>query len=104
MVKPMQILRSNVFFDVFLAYFSINVKAGTFSTASLCCNQGFEAMSKNKAFWLLWIFFVSFVIISFYLLGELKSVDFGKAVILTLVSLIPAYPIYRFVQSNEIFD
>lgn len=61
-------------------------------------------MSKNKAFWLLWIFFVLLVIFSFYFMGELKSVDFGKAVILTLASLMPAYPIYCFVKSNDVFE
>ena len=60
-------------------------------------------MSKQKAFWAVWIFFALFEITFFYLIGKLKQVDFGKSIILTIISLLAAYPIYRWVKSNDEF-
>jgi len=61
-------------------------------------------MSKKKAFWSIWIFFTFFVIIFFYAVGELKQMDFGKSIILTIISLIVAFPIYRWVKKNDDFS
>jgi len=61
-------------------------------------------MSKQKAFWALWIFFILFEIIFFYIIGELNQVDFGKSIILTTITLLVAYPIYRWVKSNDEFN
>jgi len=61
-------------------------------------------MSKQKAFWALWIFFILFEITFFYIIGELNQVDFGKSIILTTITLLVAYPIYRWVKSNDEFN
>ena len=60
-------------------------------------------MSKKKAFWFFWIFFTFFVIIFFYAIGELEQMDFGKFILLTIIPLIVAFPIYRWVKSNDDF-
>jgi len=61
-------------------------------------------MSKQKTFWALWIFFILFEIIFFYIIGELNQVDFVKSIILTIIPLLVAYPIYRWVKSNDEFN
>jgi len=61
-------------------------------------------MSNQKAFWALWIFFILFEITFFYIIGELNQVDLGKSIILTTITLLVAYPIYRWVKSNDEFN
>ncbi|GGD62829.1 hypothetical protein [Lacimicrobium alkaliphilum] len=60
-------------------------------------------MSKQKAFWLIWISFTLFIIVFFSAVGELKQIDFGKSILLTIIPLACAYPIYRWVKSNDDF-
>jgi hypothetical protein len=59
---------------------------------------------KKKIFWLLWISFTLFIIMFFTVIGELKEVDFGKSIILAIIPLAAAYPIYRWVNDNDEFD
>lgn len=61
-------------------------------------------MSKQKAFWPIWIFFTFTVIMFFYFIGELEQMDFGISVILTITPLIAAFPIHRWVKSSEDFN
>jgi hypothetical protein len=60
-------------------------------------------MSKQKAFWSIWIFFTFFVIIFFYVAGELEQMDFGKSFILTIIPLVTAFPIHHYVKNNNDF-
>ncbi|MEW6997462.1 hypothetical protein AADZ86_07145 [Colwelliaceae bacterium BS250] len=60
-------------------------------------------MSKKRAFWSMWIYITLSVIIGFYLNGELEQVDFGKSIVLTMIPLAIAYPLYRWVKSNDDF-
>jgi uncharacterized membrane protein YhaH (DUF805 family) len=60
-------------------------------------------MSKKKTFWSMWICITLSVIIAFYLNGELEQVDLGKSIILTIIPLAIAYPLYRWVKSNDDF-
>ena len=61
-------------------------------------------MSKKLAFWSIWTVFTLFIVVFFFALGELKQVDFGKALILTSISLIAAIPIYLWVKKNNEFN
>lgn len=61
-------------------------------------------MSKQKAFWYVWIFFTVFVFIFFYAVGELEQMDFGKSIILTPIPLLAAFPIYLWVKGNDEFE
>ncbi len=61
-------------------------------------------MSKQKAFWSIWIFFTLFIIVFFAAIGELNQMDFGKSVILTIIPLVSAFPIYKWVKGNDNFS
>ncbi|WP_286235618.1 hypothetical protein [Thalassotalea sediminis] len=56
------------------------------------------------AFWVTWIAFTLFVIWFFYVNGVLQYMDFGKSVILTVIPLMVAYPIYRWIKNNDDLD
>ncbi len=60
-------------------------------------------MSKKIAFWFIWLLLSSIIICFFFVIGVLDSIDFGKSIILTIILLLPTYPIKRFVKSNEEF-
>ncbi len=60
-------------------------------------------MSKKKAFWFIWLLLSSMIICFFFVIGVLDRIDFGKSIILTIILLLTAYPIKRFVKSNEEF-
>jgi hypothetical protein len=61
-------------------------------------------MSKQKAFWIIWIMFTLIVIMFFYAIGELEQMDFGKSIILTIIPLLAAFPIHHWVKSCGDFD
>ncbi len=60
-------------------------------------------MSKQKAFWSIWIFFTLLVIMFFSAVGELKQMNFGKSILLAIIPLAVAYPIFRWVKSSDDF-
>ncbi len=60
-------------------------------------------MSKNKAFWVIWLSLSSMIVWFFYIIGVLERIDFGKSIILTIILILTAYPIKRFVKSSEEF-
>ena len=60
-------------------------------------------MNKKKAFWTMWLTVTLFIIYFFFVAGELKQMDLGKSIILTIIPLIVAIPIYFWVKSNDDF-
>ncbi len=60
-------------------------------------------MSKKTAFWTMWITTSCGITWFFYIIGVLDSIDLGKSVILTIILLLTAYPIKRFINSNTEF-
>ncbi|GHF94823.1 hypothetical protein GCM10017161_23900 [Thalassotalea marina] len=61
-------------------------------------------MTKKEAFWSVWLALTVGIVCFFYNIGELRQVDFVKAIILTFIPLLCAYPIYRWVKNNDEFS
>ncbi len=62
-------------------------------------------MNKKSAFWMIWVGYTIGMIIFFYQIGVHDHVDLGKAIVLTIIVLLPAYPIKLWVNSStELFD
>ncbi|GHE83637.1 hypothetical protein [Thalassotalea profundi] len=61
-------------------------------------------MNKKKAFWTMWVTATLFIIWFFFVIGELKQMDLGKSIILTIVLLLVAIPIYFWIKDHHDFE
>jgi len=57
-------------------------------------------ISKTHGFWAIWITLALFIVWFFWVNGILQNMDLLKSFIITVVLLLPVYPIKRFVSSN----
>ncbi len=58
-------------------------------------------ISKTSGFWAIWITLTLFIVWFFWTIGVLENMDLTKSFIITVILLLPVYPIRQFVHSNS---